>query len=81
MRSLALALLLTASCLGQSTGGAAPAVQPTESAISPNSPWCKQRISCKEGDVAGQAISRSTWHGCGDSTSAKPILIYPTREE
>jgi curli biogenesis system outer membrane secretion channel CsgG len=35
MRSLALALLLTASCLGQSTGGAAPAVQPTESAISP----------------------------------------------
>ena len=35
MRSLALALLLTASCLGQSTGGAAPAEQPTESAISP----------------------------------------------
>ena len=45
-----------------------------------NSPWCKQRIPCKEGNVAGQAISGSTWHGCGDSTSAKPILIYPTRE-
>jgi len=52
-----------------------------EMTMGASSPWCKQRISCKEGDVAGQAISRSTWHGCGDSTSAKPILIYPTREE
>jgi len=45
-----------------------------------NSPWCKQRISCKADDLAWQAISRSTWHGYGGSTSAKPILIYPTRE-
>ena len=30
-------------------------------AVGASSPWCKQRISCKAGDVAGHAISQSAW--------------------